>query len=49
MKIHNIKNEQQHKNLLEVPPSKYHRCEFLTFDYKFKKINTFQNISIKIM
>ena len=34
MKTHNIKNEQQHKNLLEVLPSKYHRWEFLTFDSK---------------
>ena len=34
---HNIKNEQQHKNLLEVFPSKYHRWELLTFDYKLKK------------
>ena len=33
MKIHNIKNEQ-HKNLLEVLPSKYHRWEFLAFDFK---------------
>ena len=36
---HNIKNEQQHKNLLEVLPSKYHHWEFLNFafDYKLKK------------
>ena len=36
------------QSLLEVLPSKYHRWEFLTFDYKLKK-NTFQNIGIKIM
>ena len=34
VKIHNIENKQQHKNLLEVLPSKYHRWEFLTFDFK---------------
>ena len=39
MKIHNIKNEQQNKNLREVLPSKYHHWEFLnfSFDYKLKK------------
>ena len=43
MKINedHIKNEQQHKNLLNGLPSNYHRWEFLNFafDYKLKKKN----------
>ena len=33
----NEDDNQHHKNLQEVLPSKYHRWEFLTFDYKLKK------------
>ena len=45
MKIHNIKNEQQHKNLLEALPSKYHCWEFLIFDFKNDyKINKVLNL-----
>ena len=45
MKIHSIKNEQKHKNLLEVLLSKYHRWEFLNFafDYKLKKKYIFEH------
>ena len=40
MKIHNIKNEQQHKILLEVLPR-----EFLTFDFENDyKINKVLNL-----
>ena len=45
MKVHNIKNEQQYKNLLEVLPSKHHRWEFLNFDFKNDyKINKVLNL-----
>ena len=30
----NEDDNQHHKNLLVILPNKYHRWEFLTFDYK---------------